>query len=115
MFLITSQPYVFSNGYQIRFNEEPCPQCKVGYIVPEWVDQDPTLSNIKQVYGSGTSLPTTIIVLPLRPDKVIPVKQQLSSVHPELLLFLSKIKRLSIKEDNKDSKLGMLTLRWHSE
>ncbi|XP_058192257.1 uncharacterized protein LOC131309672 [Rhododendron vialii] len=109
VFLITSQPYVFSNGYQIRFNEEPCPQCKVGYIVPEWVDQDPILSNIKQVYGSGTSLPTTIIVLPLKPDKVIPVKQQLSSVHPELLLFLSKIKRLSIKEDNKDSKLNSVT------
>ncbi|KAH7854098.1 hypothetical protein Vadar_010117 [Vaccinium darrowii] len=105
VFLITAQPYIFSNGYQIRFNEEPCPQCKVGYIVPEWVDDNPSLSTIKQVYGSNTSLPTTTIVLPLKPDKVKPVKQQLSTIHPELLLFLSKIKRLSVKEDNEDPKL----------
>lgn len=109
MFLITSQPYVFSNGYQIRFNEEPCSHCRVGFIVPEWVDDNLILANIKQVYGSGTSLPTTIIVLPLKPDKVVPVKQQLSSIHPELLLFLLKIKSLSVKEDNEDPKLNSVT------
>ncbi|CAL5348684.1 unnamed protein product [Camellia sinensis] len=78
VFLITALPYIFSNGYQIRLNEQPCPQCKVGYIVPEWVDDNPTLSTIKEIYsGSGSSLPTTTIVLPLKPDKVQPVKQQL--------------------------------------
>ncbi|KAI8017383.1 Protein NO VEIN [Camellia lanceoleosa] len=96
-----AQPYIFSNGYQIRFNEQPCPQCKVGYIVPEWVDDNPTLSTVKEIYGGSDSvLPTTTIVLPLKPDKVQPVKQQLSTIHPEILLFLSKIKRLSVKEDN---------------
>ncbi|GFZ08017.1 ATP/DNA binding protein [Actinidia rufa] len=109
VFLITSQPCIFSNGYQIRFNEEPCPQCKVGYIVPEWVDDNPTLSTINQIYGSGSSLPTTTIVLPLKPDKVRPVKQQLSCIHPELLLFLSKIRRLSVKEDNEDPRLNSVT------
>ncbi|PSR95961.1 Sacsin like [Actinidia chinensis var. chinensis] len=109
VFLITSQPYIFSNGYQIRFNEEPCPQCKVGYIVPEWVDDNPTLSTINQIYGSGSSLPTTTIVLPLKPDKVRPVKQQLSCIHPELLLFLSKIRRLSVKEDNENLRLNSVT------
>ncbi|XP_052175449.1 uncharacterized protein LOC127790189 [Diospyros lotus] len=102
VFLITTQPYMFSNGYQIRFNEEPCPHCKIGYIVPEWVDDNPTLSTIKQIYGSDPDLPTTTIVLPLKPDKVSPVKQQLSKIHPEVLLFLSKIKRLSVKEDHED-------------
>ncbi|KAH7865224.1 hypothetical protein Vadar_003836 [Vaccinium darrowii] len=109
VFLITAQPYIFSNGYQIRFNEEPCLECHVGYIVPEWVDDNPTLSTLKQVYGSDTSLPTTTIVLPLKPDKVKPVKQQLSSIHPEVLLFLSKIKKLSIKEDNVDTRLNSVT------
>mgnify|MGYP006267108411 FL=1 len=28
------------------------------------------------------------------------MKQQLSSLHPEMLLFLSKIRRLSVREDN---------------
>ncbi|KAI3688637.1 hypothetical protein L2E82_46363 [Cichorium intybus] len=49
VFLITAQPYIFSNGYQIKFNEKPCKQCNVGYIVPEWVD-NPTLSAIQSVY-----------------------------------------------------------------
>lgn len=109
VFLITAQPYVFSNGYQIRFNEGPCPRCNLGYIVPEWVEESPTISDIKQIYGSGPALPTTTIILPLKPDKVKPVKQQLSSVHPEVLLFLSKIKCLSVKEDNEDPKLNTVS------
>ncbi|XP_050150899.1 uncharacterized protein LOC126625839 [Malus sylvestris] len=104
VFLITARPYIFSNGYQIRFSEEPCVHCNVGYIVPEWVDANPTLSEIKQIYGSGSgsALPTTTLILPLKADKVEAVKQQLSSMHPEILLFLSKIKRLSVREDNVD-------------
>ncbi|KAI3925640.1 hypothetical protein MKW98_001494 [Papaver atlanticum] len=102
VFLVTSQPYIFSNGYQIKFSEDPCPQCNVGYIVPQWVEEHPTLAEIQQVYGSESSLPATIIVLPLKMDKVHPVKQQLSSIHPEVFLFLAKIKKLSVREDNED-------------
>ncbi|CAN1242217.1 Protein NO VEIN [Linum perenne] len=109
VFLITSRPHIFSNGYQIRFNENPCQHCKLGYIVPEWVDDDkPSLSDIQKVYGSGSPLPTTTLVLPLKPDKVKPVKEQLSSIHPEILLFLSKIKHLSVREDNTDHNLNTL-------
>ncbi|CAK7336787.1 unnamed protein product [Dovyalis caffra] len=109
VFLIAAQPYIFSNGYQIRFNEKPCPHCNLGYIVPEWVDESPSLSDIKQIYGSASTLPTTTLILPLKPDKVNPVKQQLSSIHPEILLFLSKIKRLSIREDNEDPRLNTVS------
>ncbi|KAI7747879.1 hypothetical protein M8C21_018554, partial [Ambrosia artemisiifolia] len=109
VFLITSQPYIFSNGYKIRFNEKPCQHCNVGYIVPEWVEEGPTLSDIQSVYGLSTALPTTTLVLPLKAEKVKPVKDQLSSIHPEVLLFLSKIKRLSVREDNKDPKLNTVS------
>ncbi|PWA51666.1 DNA binding,ATP binding protein [Artemisia annua] len=109
VFLITAQPYIFSNGYQIKFNEKPCQHCNVGYIVPEWVENDPTLSAIQSVYGSANSLPATTLVLPLKPEKVIPVKDQLSSVDPEVLLFLSKIKRLSVREDNEDPRLNTVS------
>ncbi|KAM7477389.1 hypothetical protein LguiA_025602 [Lonicera macranthoides] len=109
VFLITAQPYIFSNGYQIRFSEGPCVHCNFGYIVPEWVDENPSLSVIKQIYGSGKALPTTTIILPLKFDKVKPVKHQLSSIHPEVLLFLSKIKRLSVREDNKDPRLNSVS------
>ncbi|XP_050152422.1 uncharacterized protein LOC126627045 [Malus sylvestris] len=109
VFLITDRPYIFSNGYQIRFNKEPCLHCNLGYIVPEWVEENPTLSDIQQIYSSGSALPTTTLILPLKPDKVHPVKQQLSSMHPEVLLFLSKIKRLSVREDNKDPRLNTVS------
>ncbi|KAE9607316.1 hypothetical protein Lal_00026672 [Lupinus albus] len=107
VFLVTAQPYIFSNGYQMRLNEKPCPHCGLGYIVPEWVEENPTPLDIKQIYGD--TLPTTTIILPLKADKVQPVKQQLSSIHPEVLLFLSKIKHLSVREDNEDPNLNTVT------
>ncbi|KAF3970889.1 hypothetical protein CMV_005461 [Castanea mollissima] len=48
-------------------------------------------------------------VLPLKFDKIKPVKQQLSNVHPEVLLFLSKIKRLSDREHNNDPRLNTVS------
>ncbi|KAF7834061.1 ATP/DNA-binding protein [Senna tora] len=111
VFLITATPYIFSNGYQIRFNEEPCPHCGLGYIVPEWVDENPTLHDIQQICGvrDSDSLPTTTIVLPLKKDKVKPVKHQLSTIHPEVLLFLSKIRRLAVREVNEDPRLNSVS------
>nr|GMD17757.1 Sacsin like [Ipomoea batatas] len=110
VFLITARPYIFSNGYQIRFSEEPCSDCGIGYIVPEWVvDDNPVLARIRQIYGFSTRLPTTTLVLPLKSDKVNPVKHQLSTVHPELLLFLSKIRKLSVREDNEDPMLNTVS------
>ncbi|CAM0878625.1 unnamed protein product [Alopecurus aequalis] len=100
VFLISSQPHIFSNGYQVKFDEKPCRECNVGYIVPTWVESRPNLSDIKQIYGCSKNLPATCIVLPLKDEKVTTVKQQLSSLHPEMLLFLSKIRRLSVREDN---------------
>jgi sacsin len=37
---------------------------------------------------------------------VNPVKKQLSSIHPEVLLFLSKIESLSVREDNENPELN---------
>ncbi|CAJ1949698.1 unnamed protein product [Sphenostylis stenocarpa] len=105
VFLVTTQPYIFSNGYQICFNEKPCPQCGLGYIVPEWVEEKPILQDIQKIYNAAAeSLPSTILVLPLKPDKISAVKQQLSNFHPEILLFLSKIRNISVREHNEGSK-----------
>lgn len=79
----------------------------VGYIVPEWVEK-PILCDIHQIYGSNRTLPTTTIVLPLKSAKVQAVKQQLSSIYPEVLLFLPKIKRLIIREDNDEPRLSTI-------
>ena len=37
------------------------------------------------------------------------MKQQLSNVHPEVLLFLSKIRKLSVREHNKDPRLNTVS------
>ncbi|KAG6508898.1 hypothetical protein ZIOFF_034280 [Zingiber officinale] len=103
VFLISSKPYIFSNGYQICFNEEPSADCNLGYIVPEWVDENPSLSALQNLYGPSERLPITIIILPLKIEKESAVKQQLSNLHPEVLLFLSKIRQVSVRRDNDDS------------
>jgi sacsin len=70
VFLISSQPHIFSNGYHIKFNEKPCAECNIGYIVPEWVESIPSLSDIETIYGCSKVLPTTTIILPLKSEKV---------------------------------------------
>ncbi|GLJ45923.1 hypothetical protein SUGI_0966870 [Cryptomeria japonica] len=105
VFLVTSQPYIFSNGYKIRFNEIPPSDSgvKIGYIVPEWIDK-PNIEDLKRIYSSQCQgeLPNTAIVLPLRPEKVDGVEEQLANIHPEVILFMSKIKRLSVREDGQN-------------
>ena len=86
-------PHIFNNGNQIRFSEEPNSHCGVGYIVAEWVS-NPTYSSLKFFYGYGKDWPTTIIILPLKTKKVEAVRKQLAEIHPEVLLFLHKIKKL---------------------
>ncbi|CAH9137667.1 unnamed protein product [Cuscuta epithymum] len=110
VFAVTSHPFIFSNGYQIRFTEEPGAQCEGRYIVPEWVGNDhPVFARIKRTYGSSASLPTTTLVLPLYSHKVNSVKRQLSNINPEFLLFLSNIRKLSVREDNAEQELNTVT------
>jgi hypothetical protein len=66
--------------------------------VPEWAGKNQTLIDLNNIYGSGKSLPTTIIVLPLKEQKLAAVRKELSDIHPEILLFLFKIKKLSVRE-----------------
>eukprot|EP01018_Ginkgo_biloba_P010003 Gb_15824 [translate_table: standard] len=98
---VTRQPYLFSNGYCIRFNELPSRDVRIGYIVPEWVNK-PTVLELHQAYGCTATLPNTTIVLPLRPEKVAAVKEELSNIYPEVILFLSKIKKLSVRRDGEN-------------
>ncbi|KAK9267008.1 hypothetical protein L1049_021403 [Liquidambar formosana] len=69
------------------------------WLVHEWVATKPTTSDLQSIYGSGKVLPTITIILPFKPAKVEAVKKQLSRIHPEIILFLHKIKRESIREN----------------
>ena len=113
MFLVSRNPHIFSNGYQIKFSEDPCTECGIGYIVPKWVEENPSNSDIAKIYGSLKSLPTTTFILPLKCDKIDVVKKELSNTHPEVLLFLSKIREISVSEvsdDLNDTSLSQISI-----
>ncbi|XP_027182294.1 uncharacterized protein LOC113780715 [Coffea eugenioides] len=99
VFLVSAQPFIFSNGYRICFKEFPDGDCGIGYIVPEWVTTRPSIQDLQSVYKSSIVLPTTTIVLPLKAEKAETVKKELSQIQPEVLLFLQKIKQLAVWED----------------
>ena len=46
------------------------------------------------------------MILPLRLEKVDAVKEQLANIHPEVILFMYKIRKLSVLEYNEDSALN---------
>lgn len=102
MFLISQHPHVFSNGYQIKFSQTPPPGVKIGYIFPEWVDSKPSVKDLTKIYwksnNTETELPMTTLVLPLREDKVEAILKTLDNIHPEMILFMSKIRKLSVRK-----------------
>ncbi|KAI5062287.1 hypothetical protein GOP47_0022826 [Adiantum capillus-veneris] len=98
VFLVTQHPIVISNGYRIRFNDCPTDDTDLGFIVPEWAEQ-PTDTDLSNCLGiSKEKLPNTIIVLPIRRDKVQVMQEQLFQLSPQLVLFLNKIDRLSAQQ-----------------
>jgi sacsin len=102
VFVVSSNPHIFSNGYQIKFSEDPSSDCGIRYIVPEWVEDNPSISDIVKIYGCLNRLPTTTIILPLKNDKIDAVKKELSSTHLKILLFLTKIRNISVRKINDD-------------
>lgn len=59
--------------------------------------------DLTSIYGNGSVLPTTVIILPLKTEKVETVKKEMSQIHPEVLL--RKIKRPSLKECHSDASI----------
>ena len=97
-------PYICNNGYKIRFNEIPPPRTKIGYIVPEWIDEKMSIKDLQERYGC--ELPNIIIILLLWPEKVDAVKEQVANIHPKVIMFMSKIRNLSLCDNNEDSALS---------
>ena len=51
LFLVKIQPYIYNNGYRIRFNEIPPPHVNIGYIIPKWIEDRPCTTQLKEIYG----------------------------------------------------------------
>jgi hypothetical protein len=85
VFRVTDSPHIFSNGFRFRFYV-PTESEGLGYILPHWVEDVPP------VVRDGF----TVILLPLQSGKRELITLQLSKIAPETILFLRKLKRLSI-------------------
>ncbi|KAI5080294.1 hypothetical protein GOP47_0005773 [Adiantum capillus-veneris] len=103
VFLVTHTQIIISKGYCIRFNDAPTQDTELGYIVPEWADS-PTDGELCELFETNESeLPNTIIVLPIRQDKVQAMCEQLFELSPRLVLFLNKIDKLSARQIDRSS------------
>ncbi|GGO65379.1 DUF3883 domain-containing protein [Bowmanella pacifica] len=96
VFVVSPAPHIISNGFQIKFLKDD-PKTGLGYIVPYWLD-----SNFSE-YSKETG---TTLLLPLQDrqgnqDSMFEkVQNELGKLSAELVLFLRKLKKVSIKTPN---------------
>lgn len=86
LFMVSPRVYVVSNGYQVYFSKDSDPEVKAKMMVPQWFEVD----------GLGMELAegSTSILMPLSPGKKEAVKQAISHLRPETILFLNKLRRI---------------------
>lgn len=87
VFKISSNPHIFSNGFQFQLFENDR-VTGLSYIIPYWV------SNIPKIVAENIC--DTCIVLPLKPGKYEDIKKSLKSHKAEVTLFLEKLRRVEI-------------------
>lgn len=101
VFIVCKKPQVFSGDYAFEFDEEPHPKAKLGYIIPTRITSVPYfVQELRAKY-------TTVIVLPLKHDKVAAITKELMSITPESLLFLTKLRGLKVECGNKTLNVAM--------
>ncbi len=91
VFMVTSQPHIFSGEYQFKFMENSDPEVRFQYIVPTWVNE--RFEVVNDVVNK------TCILLPLKNTERKLVEEQLGQIAPETILFLKKIKGLQIQKN----------------
>lgn len=95
VFKVTRRPFLFSAGYQFRFDREEDPEAKLGYIIPYWVDAAPDV-----VADQGDR---TCILLPIDADQWERVVDHLNQIAPETILFLRRLEALSVELPDRSS------------
>ncbi|XP_067286203.1 uncharacterized protein wu:fj29h11 isoform X3 [Pseudorasbora parva] len=90
VFKVTDCPEIHSNGFHIQFDKTSGP---MGYILPHWVEQErPVSAAAKEIAEQRW---TTKIHLPLRSENY-QTKNLFHDVHPSLLLFLHRLRSITI-------------------
>jgi hypothetical protein len=92
VFAVTPSPHIYSNGYQVCFKEKDA-VTRLGYIIPYWVDEVPSIVSQNSVDFN------TCILLPLKANLdglKDQIETELMQLDSTLLLFLSKLHQISI-------------------
>ncbi|XP_073684891.1 uncharacterized protein [Garra rufa] len=90
VFKVTDCPEIHSNGFHIQFDKNSSP---MGYILPHWVEQERTVSTAAREIADQRW--ATKIHLPLRSESY-QTKNLFHDVHPSLLLFLHRLRSITI-------------------
>ncbi|XP_057682155.1 uncharacterized protein wu:fj29h11 [Corythoichthys intestinalis] len=92
VFKVTDRPEIHSNGFHLFFDKNCGP---MGYILPHWMDDDtPMKPLLKDPFLNSDW--TTRICLPLRSESH-QTQNLFHDVHPSLLLFLHRLRSITIK------------------
>ncbi|XP_051958401.1 uncharacterized protein wu:fj29h11 isoform X1 [Xyrauchen texanus] len=90
VFKVTDCPEIHSNGFHIQFDKTSSP---MGYILPHWVEQERALGSVSKEIAEHRW--ATQIHLPLRSESY-QTKNLFHDVHPSLLLFLHRLRSITI-------------------
>lgn len=101
VFTATDQPHIFSNGYQFKFKGEGGDKkIELAYVVPYWVEDVPDLAG---KYGY-----TTCLLLPIKANQREVIKNELSRIDPESILFLSRVENFSVEIEATDTSVNLI-------
>lgn len=96
VFMISHQPEIHSNDYHIRF-DTMSGKDHIGYILPIWVNK------CEETLEDPTKW-TTCIRLPTKQEvQYESLKQKFDNIEGKLLLFLNRLKRIEIVDENSQS------------
>ncbi|XP_051530357.1 uncharacterized protein LOC127427065 isoform X2 [Myxocyprinus asiaticus] len=90
VFKVTDCPEIHSNGFHIQFDKTSGP---MGYILPHWVEQERPVGSVAKEIAEHRW--ATHIHLPLRAESY-QTKNLFHDVHPSLLLFLHRLRSITI-------------------
>ncbi|XP_029978405.1 protein NO VEIN isoform X2 [Sphaeramia orbicularis] len=102
VFKVTDCPEIHSNGFHLYFDKNCGP---MGYILPHWTeDERPLDSELKDINEHSW---TTKICLPLRSESH-QTRNLFHDVHPSLLLFLHRLRSITIYNQNEKRLVTMI-------
>jgi len=86
VFMVADEVQIFSNGFQFRFKYDK--NDPLTMLIPEWIEHAPDFVDPTQ----------TNIILILNDESKAKASRYLDDVHPNLLLFLQKLKIIEIED-----------------